>query len=84
MILSELQNYLIEHHRVSLAQLEVKFGIDANALRGMINHLVHKGRLHKVTTPARCHGCSICSEASLEFYEWSSPEQKEHLTSCTH
>ncbi|WP_031293315.1 FeoC-like transcriptional regulator [Leptolyngbya sp. Heron Island J] len=69
MILSELQNYIAEQHKVSLAQMELRFGIDANALRGMLSYLIHKGRVHKLPAPERCHGCTICSTESLEFYE---------------
>ena len=72
MILSELQDYIAEQHKVSLAQMEVRFKIDATALRGMLSYLIHKGRIHKLSTPHRCHGCDICSPESLEFYEWVS------------
>ncbi|MEM1252728.1 MAG: FeoC-like transcriptional regulator [Cyanobacteria bacterium P01_H01_bin.21] len=70
MILSELQDYINDQNKVSLAQMEVKFSIDATALRGMLSYLIHKGRVHKLSTAQRCHGCDICSPESLEFYEW--------------
>ena len=75
MILKDLQTYLSEQHRASLAQMEVKFGIDADALRGMLQVLSAKGRVHPLPIPDRCHGCDICSQESLEFYEWVSPQQ---------
>lgn len=74
MILSELQSYLMAQHRASLAQMEVKFGVDAAALRGMLSRLIYKGRIHKVPAADRCHGCTTCSEESLEFYEWTLPQ----------
>ncbi|MEM9805764.1 MAG: FeoC-like transcriptional regulator [Cyanobacteria bacterium P01_D01_bin.56] len=69
MILSELQDYITEQRKVSLAQMELKFSVDATALRGMLNYLIQKGRIQKLPMPARCHGCIICSPESLEFYE---------------
>ncbi|MEM8613709.1 MAG: FeoC-like transcriptional regulator [Cyanobacteria bacterium P01_H01_bin.105] len=69
MILSELQNYIADQHKVSLAQIEVKFGIEATALRGMLSQLIRKRRVQKLPSPQRCHGCDICSQESLEFYE---------------
>ena len=86
MILSELQTYITEQHRVSLAQMELRFGIDANALRGMLNYLIHKGRIYKLPAPYRCHGCTVCSTESLEFYEWvasatlSQSPVKDHIS----
>ncbi|MGD1855220.1 MAG: FeoC-like transcriptional regulator [Leptolyngbyaceae cyanobacterium] len=73
MILKDLQDYISEQHKVSLAQIEVKFGIEAAALRGMLSQLIYKKRVQKSPLPHRCHGCLICSQESLEFYEWLSP-----------
>ncbi|MEQ8999023.1 MAG: FeoC-like transcriptional regulator [Coleofasciculus sp. B1-GNL1-01] len=51
------------------------FGIHADALRGMLNRLIRKGRVQKLPTPKRCHHCVDCSQESLEFYEWITDEQ---------
>ena len=77
MILRDLQSYITEQNKVSLAQMELKFGIEAQALRGMLSHLIHKGRIQKLPTPASCHGCIVCSPESLEFYGCVSPDLPE-------
>lgn len=74
MILLDLEAYLSTHGRVSLAQMELKFGIDSPALRGMLAHLVRKGRIRRLPIPERCHGCLLCAQEALEFYEISGRE----------
>jgi putative ferrous iron transport protein C len=75
MILTEIQQYLSERGKASLEEMELHFRIDGNALRGMLNRLIRKGRIKKLSIPQRCHGCTCCILESLEFYEWigSSP-----------
>ena len=87
MILSQLQDYIAEQHKVSLAQIEVKFGIEAAALRGMLSQLIRKRRVQKLPSPQRCHGCDVCSQESLEFYEYIAlnpplREQTEISSAC--
>ena len=43
MILAELRQYLSQHKRVALVDLSCHFEIEAEALRGMLNTLEHKG-----------------------------------------
>lgn len=69
MILQEIQDYIENHGRVSLAQMELKFGVDSTALRGMLSYLSRRGRIRSLPIPPRCHGCLVCARESLEFYE---------------
>ncbi len=70
MILKELQDFLVDSHCVSLAQMERHFQIDGNALRPMLNKLIKKGRLRKLPSAEKCHSCKSCDPDALEFYEW--------------
>lgn len=70
MILKELQNFVLDYHRVSLAEMELHFHMDGNALRQMLNTLVQKGRVRKLPIPEHCHGCTFCNPDTIEFYEW--------------
>jgi putative ferrous iron transport protein C len=70
MILSELQAFLAQHKRASLADLELHFHMDGDALRGMLNRLIRKGRVQKMAEGKKCGGCHSCDANSLEFYEW--------------
>lgn len=69
MILTEVQNYLAQRGKASLSEMEVHFRTDGEALRGMLNRLVRKGRVNKQCIE-KCGGCSHCQTESFELYEW--------------
>ncbi|HBR00174.1 MULTISPECIES: FeoC-like transcriptional regulator [unclassified Roseofilum] len=67
----ELQNYLAQKQKVSLAELETHFRSDPDALRAMLNKLVYKGRVRPVSLEGqKCGGCTHCDTATFEVYEW--------------
>ncbi len=70
MILRELQDFILNYHRVSLAEMELHFHIDRDALKPMLNKLIKKGRVRKLPTAQKCHSCKSCNPDALEFYEW--------------
>lgn len=69
MILRELQQYLRQHPSTSLDELARHFAIAPDALRGMLQQLVRKGRVRKLETK-QCGGCHSCAPETLELYEW--------------
>ncbi|NEO32738.1 MAG: sugar metabolism transcriptional regulator [Symploca sp. SIO3C6] len=71
MILIEIQQYLSEQGRASLEQIALHFHMDEEALRGMLRHLVRKGRVRKLPLPEHCHGCTECRTECIEFYQSS-------------
>ncbi|MGF1480583.1 MAG: FeoC-like transcriptional regulator [Cyanophyceae cyanobacterium] len=83
MILKELQDFVLDYHRVSLAEMELHFHIDGDALRHMLNKLIYKGRVRKVPTPEKCHGCTFCNPDTIEFYEWVDPSMNSPLPKST-
>ncbi|MGH8558992.1 MAG: FeoC-like transcriptional regulator [Methylococcales bacterium] len=71
MVLSEVRNYLRENRRVVLADLANRFNMDPDALRGMLQKWVSKGKVRKVSGNTGCSGgCCKCDPATLELYEW--------------
>ncbi len=70
MILKELQDFVLDYHRVSLAEMELHFHMDGDALRQMLSKLIKKGRVRKLPVPDKCHGCTFCQPDTIEFYEW--------------
>ncbi len=70
MILKELQDFVLDYHRVSLAEMELHFHIDGGALRQMLSKLIKKGRVRQIAIPDKCHGCTFCNPDTIEFYEW--------------
>ncbi len=76
MIFTELQTYLSQQQKASLAQLASHFGTDASALRGMLQRLVHKGRIRQFQAD-KCGSCDHCDPSLFEFYEWLGPQPRE-------
>jgi putative ferrous iron transport protein C len=70
-ILSDLRAYLKEQHRVALADLVTHFSMDADALRGMLDKWISKGKVRKLPLTASCGtSCCQCDTALTEIYEW--------------
>lgn len=71
MILSELRDYLKTHRKVALRDLVNHFGVDADALRGMLGKWIGKGQVRKMAQTASCGtSCCKCDPALTELYEW--------------
>jgi hypothetical protein len=71
MILSDLRLYLKQQHRVALKDLVNHFGVDADALRGMLGKWISKGNVRRLTPEAACGtSCCKCDPALTELYEW--------------
>lgn len=71
MVLSELRQYLQRNKRVLLTDLANRFHTDPDALRGMLQKWIDKGRIRKISGDSGCAGgCCKCDPATLEFYEW--------------
>ncbi|MFP4133314.1 MAG: FeoC-like transcriptional regulator [Halothece sp.] len=81
MILKELQNFILEHHRVSLAEMELHFHMDGDALRQILKKLVQKGRVRQLPIPEHCDGCTFCNLDAIEFYEWIDKREREEENS---
>ncbi len=71
-MLRDLQGYLRDRQRASLAELAQDLHTDPEALRGMLAHLIRKGRVRPLPVQA-CGGCHSCQSETLEFYEWVAP-----------
>lgn len=72
MILSDLKEYIQFQGRVSLKDLALHFNADPNALRGMLQKWVKKGRIRQTMAGgASCGtGCCQCDPLITEVYEW--------------
>ena len=88
MILSELQKFIADNKRASIADLKIHFRMDSDALRGMLNRLIRKGRISKMAEAKKCGGCHSCSDDATEIYVWVNPSQsvsaKESISATCH
>lgn len=71
MILSELRDYLRDQKRVALKDMQDRFHIEGDALRGMLEKWIAKGYVKKLPSGRSCSsGCCQCDPALIELYEW--------------
>ncbi len=73
MILSEIKYYLMKHKRVTIGDLALHFDTETEAMRGMLEQWIRKGRVLKLDVQASCNKtCSKCCDASaMEIYKWT-------------
>jgi putative ferrous iron transport protein C len=71
MILNDVKNYVKTRQQVSLRDIAVHFDVEPEALKGMLNFLVSKGKISRQTSPA-CAGSCACSQSeNMEIYSWN-------------
>lgn len=69
---SELSNYLRERNRASLADIAMRFDVEASAARGVLDLLIEKKRVREVSL-GMCGangGCSCAAERELTVFEY--------------
>ena len=71
MILSEIKRYLALHRRVPIADLVNRFEVEPDALRGMLDIWIDKGKVRRTAIEGTCGGCSKCAAFAMEVYEWT-------------
>ncbi len=71
-MLVDLRNYLLERRRVSLRDLAWHFGVEPDAMRGMLEHWIRKGKIKREESCPPCgSGCCNCAPDLTEFYVWN-------------
>ena len=70
MILSDIRDYLRTHRHAALRDMALRFGTDPDALRGMLDKWIAKGRVEKLPSGTACSGCCRCDPSATEVYEW--------------
>jgi hypothetical protein len=72
MILSDIRAYLRQRGQATLADMALHFDTDPDALRGMLEVWMRKGKVQKRSATASCgSGCDRCDSAATEIYAWS-------------
>ncbi len=71
MILSDIKQYLSHRGNASLADICIHFDTDPEAMRGMLEQWIRKGRVKKQSISASCgSSCSKCNLEATEIYQW--------------
>jgi len=80
MILSEIKHYLQQRGQVSLADIALRFDSEPDAVRGMLETLLRKGRIRRQMLNSACgSSCCKCDSAATEFYEWVGDDAASRL-----
>lgn len=70
-ILTDIRNYLQQHQRASLDDIALHFDTPPEAIRGMLEHWIARGKIHQCP-PNACAGCQTsCSSAPGDIFEWT-------------
>jgi hypothetical protein len=71
MLLVDLRNYIATRGRVSMRDLSLHFQIEPEAVRGMLEHWIRKGKVSRDAACPPCgSGCCNCATDLTEFYLW--------------
>ncbi|VAW50160.1 hypothetical protein MNBD_GAMMA06-1711 [hydrothermal vent metagenome] len=71
MILSQVRDYLKKRGQCTLSDIALHFDTDANAVRGMLEIWIKKGKVEKQSATASCGtSCQSCDPAATEVYTW--------------
>ncbi len=71
MILSRIRHYLAGRGQATLGEIALHFDASPDAVRGMLEQWVRKGKVRRHTPRAGCgSSCSRCDPATTEIYEW--------------
>ncbi len=76
MILSQLRDYLQQRGQASLQDMALHFDAEPDALRGMLEQWMRKGKVSRRNAKASCgDSCTQCDPASVEIYVWGKETQ---------
>ncbi|HBE92033.1 MAG TPA: sugar metabolism transcriptional regulator [Gammaproteobacteria bacterium] len=71
MILSDVKRYMIERRQATLSDIALHFKASPEAVRGMLDYWIRKGKVSKQMATASCGtSCNRCVEATTEIYLW--------------
>ena len=71
MILSDIRDYLKQRGQCTLSDIALHFDSDADAVRGMLDIWIKKGKVERRAATASCGtSCQSCDPAATELYFW--------------
>jgi putative ferrous iron transport protein C len=71
MMLSQIRQYLQQRGQVSLADIALHLDTPPEAVNGMLETLLRKGRVRRQLLNSACgSSCCQCDSAATALYEW--------------
>jgi len=77
MILTEVKHYLKNRREAPLRDMSLHFDMDQDALRGVLEQWVRKGKVRRLPSGTPCNGCSSCEPVNIELYAWVDEAQED-------
>ena len=71
-MLRKLRDYLQQNPRSSIVDMAIYFDTEEDALKGMLEKWVAKGKVIKTSPTSACCGCYHCDLSRGEVYTWLS------------
>ncbi len=72
MILKELKEYVQSNPQVSLSDIAIHFDAEPEAVRGMLDFWIRKGKIKHFSSDNVCGGSCSCSQKNNnDLYEWN-------------
>ncbi len=71
MILGQLRNYVKARGEVSLTETALHFDMEPEAMRGLLDFWVNKGRMRKRMASECGQGCACAFGEPREIYLWN-------------
>jgi len=72
MILKELKNYVQSNKQVSLTDIAIHFDAEPEAVKGMLDFWIRKGKIKHYSSADVCgSSCSCSQKDSNDLYEWN-------------
>jgi len=80
MILSQVRDYLKQRGQCTLSDIALHFDTDADAVRGMLDVWIRKGKVKKTSATESCGtSCQSCDPAATEVYSWCETDAESKL-----
>jgi hypothetical protein len=82
MLLTDVKAFLAARGQVSLADLAMHFTMAPDAMRGIVETWIAKGRVRRVSDRLPCGSCGKCESATTDVYEWIGARAKMPPRPC--
>ena len=80
MILSQVRDYLKQRGQCTLSDIALHFDTDADAVRGMLDVWIRKGKVKKTSATESCGtSCQSCDPSATEVYSWCETDAESKL-----
>jgi hypothetical protein len=82
MLLTDVKEYLSARGQASLSDLAMHFTMDAEAMKGILDTWIAKGRCRRVSDRLPCGSCGKCESATTDLYEWVGAGSRPPVRPC--